>query len=1375
MRLARRAIALSVLATLLGASFVSIIAPSEAATASGSGSASSTATGAALPVGTTPASLTAPRVFGGIGPGNLSEPEGVAVGPHGNVYVVDRIGERVQEFSANGSFVRNYSVTAPNPPPWDNSGGTGLTGIAVDGNGTMYVSDATAYGGNGYVWKVLANGSIAGKWPVYGRGFDQLGGVTLDPQGNVYVAILWSYGPSSGFEKFNSTGTEIGYYNFGGYGANPYHKPFGITYHAGSIYVLGQGYVDNSGIHFPPTVAQLRPTDGTVLNTWQIGPAFDGGLGNLAFGPDGSVYYVNQTSTVFQLNLTTGKIASAANLGRYAQGQGIAFGTNGTFYVSDVNLDLVYIVHGGHVTSQFGRSSLHGRIMTAVDASGNLYTADGGTRTIPMRITKFDPNGTVVARWGVNVPNSDYYASSLYVDKAGNIDLFATPGRSAPDTYLFKYNATGANVGTLAINDWTAMGTVDSAGNAYVSTNGTLFIYNATLAPIKNWTAPGGIHGLYDQNNSIYFVVGAYNYETQILRYNLSGGQTWAFHLNKEICPGCLGLDGINTLAMDTYGNFYVTDLEASIWRFDAGGNLTGQLSPGSSMGAASPTATGVYVSSKGEPTNVVVRFYTLTTLSGTIRDAAAKAVANATVTAMSTTGLAWRTVTNASGGYSILLPAGSYVVGAVPPLSSNLTFAWYKNATSPSAGTTLTIPPSVRADIVLPRALESALFQNLGFPGAIAEISQALRGANVTNATSIPVENVHDPFTVTYAMTAPQNYTGATAVVTYPDGTSQSFPMTFLSAHDPPGNVVIIFSGEIVPVWNGNHITQVNMEIILHCGSMQDSLTQWTQVGDSLGAKPGYLPETNAGMNLAMDLATAKLPSPKFFTSTQIGADLAGIAYQSLVASLQPGQPNPMNAADQAFLSWNSQYATPANVATYSAANFFDSSGNPTNTAGAYALMAADLSYLMGQGSLNGFLPAVQSTTNPNVLLPLTEEQIQQNPALLFQSVFSGTGFDTTTASANSYGTPHVGDYWASHPLSTQSKTNVNELIGYIFRLYQGPGGNATPADCPQFITFPIHLVDPSGYVKDAVTGNPVAGARVALYGLNITSGAFELVSNPTTFSPNVNPETTGPDGAYHWDVAPGAYRLNVTAPGYRSTNSSTVGVPPAVTDFNISLTPLPTPKTTATPTGTLARNGWYNGTSVRVNLTATDAAGLAALNYTLDGVNHTVAGAGKPSASTVVTITGSGAHTIGYNAVASSGLAEAPHMLQIELDTSSPALTVALVNGSNGQIPSYFAADNVSGIANVTATLDGAPYTLGTAVGPGSHVFIVTATDYAGLTATDRMPFTIQGTPANGGNSTTTNNGAPTNVTGIFVASAVVLVVAAAVGGALWMRRSR
>jgi hypothetical protein len=137
------------------------------------------------------------------------------------------------------------------------------------------------------------------------------------------------------------------------------------------------------------------------------------------------------------------------------------------------------------------------------------------------------------------------------------------------------------------------------------------------------------------------------------------------------------------------------------------------------------------------------------------------------------------------------------------------------------------------------------------------------------------------------------------------------------------------------------------------------------------------------------------------------------------------------------------------------------------------------------------------------------------------------------------------------------------------------------------------IVLYDPSGDITDAVTGEPVAGARVTLYtlpdwepktsatddrantchtidtrpgdtwdGLPPARALDENLGIPALpasgrIDPALNPQVTGADGRYGWDVAGGCWYIEVRAEGYTPQISPVVGVPPEVTDLDLALTP--------------------------------------------------------------------------------------------------------------------------------------------------------------------------------------------------------------------------
>jgi len=149
------------------------------------------------------------RVWGspGTGQGQFNCPSnpsigGIAVGPHGNVYVTDTWNCRVQEFSPSGAFIRMWgqaNLYQTNLKPDDFYG---ARGIAVGPDGNVYVADT----GHERVQVFTATGSFVrsiGKPGTMPGEFDEPSSVAIDASGGIFIADFWN----SRVQVFTSTGT----------------------------------------------------------------------------------------------------------------------------------------------------------------------------------------------------------------------------------------------------------------------------------------------------------------------------------------------------------------------------------------------------------------------------------------------------------------------------------------------------------------------------------------------------------------------------------------------------------------------------------------------------------------------------------------------------------------------------------------------------------------------------------------------------------------------------------------------------------------------------------------------------------------------------------------------------------------------------------------------------------------------------------------------------------------------------------------------------------------------------------------------------------------------------------------------------------------
>jgi hypothetical protein len=199
----------------------------------------------------------------------------------------------------------------------------------------------------------------------------------------------------------------------------------------------------------------------------------------------------------------------------------------------------------------------------------------------------------------------------------------------------------------------------------------------------------------------------------------------------------------------------------------------------------------------------------------------------------------------------------------------------------------------------------------------------------------------------------------------------------------------------------------------------------------------------------------------------------------------------------------------------------------------------------------------------------------------------------------------------------------------------YVGAGGN--PADCKPF----SFSFDPSGAVVDT-NGNPVVGATVTVERAETQAGPFAaLPTGSPLMTPSINPQTTGADGTFHWDVVGGWYEVTAsksgcTVPGQPAqTTVSTAALPVPPPQVGLTLT-LQCPTSVAAPSVTNVAPATVpgaGGTGVAITgtgftgVTAVHFGGVAAAGFTVLGPTSIVATAPPGAGAQDVTVdTGGG-----------------------------------------------------------------------------------------------------------------------------------------------------
>jgi sugar lactone lactonase YvrE len=279
----------------------------------------------------------------------LSQPEGLAVDPGGNLYIAD-VGLGVIQRVANGVISTVASATGP-------------AGVAVDGSGNVYIADATG----SYVTRFTAGvkTTLAGTGTAGYSGdggaaasaqLNQPAAVTFDLAGNVYIADT----ANNRVRKINTSGI---IFTLAGTGAAGFsgdtgsalsaqlNQPTGLALDAsGNLYIADAG---NNRVR--------KLTPGGIITTFA-------GNGATASAGDGG--------------LATSAAVNAPH--------GVSLDAAGNVYITDASAKVRKVSTGGIITtiagtgiagySGDGATALNAQFTypwgIAVDGTGNVYVAD---------------------------------------------------------------------------------------------------------------------------------------------------------------------------------------------------------------------------------------------------------------------------------------------------------------------------------------------------------------------------------------------------------------------------------------------------------------------------------------------------------------------------------------------------------------------------------------------------------------------------------------------------------------------------------------------------------------------------------------------------------------------------------------------------------------------------------------------------------------------------------------------------------------------------------------------------------------------------------------------------------------------------------------
>ena len=435
----------------------------------------------------------------------LDNPAGVAIDDAGNVYVADSFNRTIRKITPSGAV----TTLAGSPGVVGSADGTGAaasffspTGVAVDGAGDVYVTDA----GNSNIRKITAGGAVstlAGTTGVAGSAdgvgaaaqFNTPFGIAVDGTGNVYVA-----------DQGNHTIRKI----------TPAAEVTTLAGSAGSA-----GGADGTG-----AAARFAQPTGVAVD----------GAGNLYVGDElnGTIRKITAAGSVTTLAGTANAGGSADGSGaaaRFSFPEGVAVDAAGDVFVADAfNATIRKVTAAGVVTTLAGTASLAGGMDgtgsaarffapagVVADQSCNVFVTDlGAVRKITSggRVTTLagvvgqlgsaDGTGSA-AGFGIATGIAIDGAGDLYVADYSNHTIRKITRAGVVTTLAGTAGMRGSADGNGAAARFNspAAVAVDASGNVYVADEGNFTIRKITPAGAVTTLAGGvGMQGSVDGTGS---------------------------------------------------------------------------------------------------------------------------------------------------------------------------------------------------------------------------------------------------------------------------------------------------------------------------------------------------------------------------------------------------------------------------------------------------------------------------------------------------------------------------------------------------------------------------------------------------------------------------------------------------------------------------------------------------------------------------------------------------------------------------------------------------------------------------------------------------------------------------------------------------------
>jgi uncharacterized protein (TIGR03437 family) len=709
----------------------------------------------------------------------LSSPSGIAVDKSGNLYIADRLNQRIRMVTASTGIIT--TIAGSNTTGWHGDGGpaaqatfTYPTSIAIDSAGNLYIADTN----NWSVRRISTSGIITtvagtGQWGSTGDGGQAtkatMAGpqsVALDASGNLYIADsanqrIRRVDPGGVITTIAGTGTA----GFSGDGTAAtgaaFSNPVAVAVDtSGAVYVADY---DNNRIRRFTVGGAVTTFAGTTTSVGDGGPSTQARVEpwSIAVDSAGNLYIADRLENRVRKVTPSGTISTVAGTGQTGYSgdngpgasaalstpNGVALDSAGNVYIADASNNRIRRVDAstGKITTFAGTggccyagtgtggdggpasaATLYYPTSVAVDGAGNVYFVNwvqSNTSPQAIAVRRVTTDGKINTWAGGGTTATGYGGdggSPLKAVFGANVNIAAGADGSLyiVDTNnhrVRKVDPAGATINTVAGN-----GDATASGNGGAATSAGVPSPWSVVADAAGSLYIGNIPSV--RKVSPGGIIGPYAGNGQ---YSFSGDGGPATSA---------AMTGASSLAMDSGGNLYMAD---------SGNRRVRVVQPGVAPVIALSTGTVTFKLATTGSTATTQTFTVANTGQGTLNWAAA---------ATTTFGGAWLSVSPSGGKVLAGQPASTVTVTANPSSLAAGDYYGQIQVTSPNAASpiqTVTVrmtvqtaapdPPKVAAGGVLNAA--SFALQTPVAPGTLVSIfgSNFLASTDVLVATTFP------------------------------------------------------------------------------------------------------------------------------------------------------------------------------------------------------------------------------------------------------------------------------------------------------------------------------------------------------------------------------------------------------------------------------------------------------------------------------------------------------------------------------------------------------------------------------------------------------------------------------------------------------------